>query len=70
MGCRAMGFAAVVAITWAAAYPCCDRGQIALEAFEHTAFPNGGNYNSIQLLPHRKLTVVASGKGIPLVVEE
>jgi hypothetical protein len=60
----------VVAITWGGGVSVLRPGTNRFEAFEHTAFPNGGNYNSIQLLPHRKLTVVASGKGIPLVVEE
>jgi hypothetical protein len=60
----------VVAITWGGGVSVLRPGTNHFEEFEGTAFPRGGNFNSIQLLPRRKLTVVASGKGIPFVVEE
>ncbi len=60
----------VVAITWGGGVSVLRPGTNHFEEFEGTAFPHGRNFNSVQLLPRRKLTVVASGKGIPLVVEE
>ena len=60
----------VVAITWGGGVSVLRPGTDHFEAIEDTAWPRGGNYNSIQLLPRRQLTVVASGKGIPLIVEE
>jgi hypothetical protein len=60
----------IVAIPWGGGVSVLRPGTDRFEAIEDTASPKGGNYNSIQLLPRRKLTIIASGKGIPLVVEE
>jgi hypothetical protein len=61
----------LVAITWGGGVSMMQPGMDRFERLQgDEQWRGAGHFNSIQVLPRRKLTIVANGKGVPLIVDD